>query len=286
MRFLNKIIFSSVFLLFFSLPLAFAEGGGGIECPQTSGVFTFIPGSAIYNINSFEVGEIGILFCEYETESHEVIEPFGEINAIFHVSGDLSQDLIDEYGCGAILGEQFSSTYVSSETHFASVAFSTDHLVEAAGVIMAQIETNDLATGCIQAEVPKSTADIVKQVIEEHEVIEDETEEILQSEIVDTLPPISTASELGIVLPDWIKKNAEWWSSGQITDIDFADGIEYMINQGYIKIPSTEASETPETEIPDWVKNNAEWWSQDQITDKDFVNGLQFLISNGIIVVA
>ena len=285
--------FSHLVLVFsFSLSLLvitpiFAEGGGGIECPQTSDVFTFIPGSAIYTTDSFEGGEIGILFCEYETESHEVIEPFGQVNAIFHVSGDLSQDLIDEYGCGAILGEQFSSTYVSSETHFASVAFSTDYLIEAAGVIMAQIETNDLATGCIQAEVPKSTADIVKQVIEQHEEIEDKAEEIPQSEIAKIIEsiPLPTAQP-EIVLPDWIKNNAGWWASAQITDDDFSTGIAFMIKEGIIKIPAAESSAEPSNEIPDWVKNNADWWSQDLISDEDFVNGLQFLISNGIITIA
>ena len=42
----------------------------------------------------------------------------------------------------------------------------------------------------------------------------------------------------GVVLPDWIKNNAEWWSSDQITNDDFSLGIEFMINNGYIKLPT------------------------------------------------
>jgi len=286
MKFLNLF-----FTLFFALsllgaPLSFGEGGGGIECPETSGTFTYIPGSAVYETNSFEDGEIGILFCEYLSESEDEIEPFGEINAIFHVSGELSEELIDEYGCGAILGKQFGSTYVTSETHFASVAFSIDPLMIAAGLIMAQIENQNLATTCIASENQGSTADVVMQVIEEHEVIEDKAEEVPTSEIAEIIESIQLpTAQPQIVLPDWIKSNAGWWASDQITDTEFADGIEFMIKEGFIKIPPTETSETAESGIPDWVKNNAEWWSQDQITDKDFVNGLQFLVSNGIIVV-
>ena len=89
-----------------------------------------------------------------------------------------------------------------------------------------------------------------------------------------------------IVLPYWIKNNAEWWSTGQITNDDFSLGIEFMIKEGFIKVPMTEVSTEKSSDIPDWVKNNAGWWSEGMISDIDFVNGLQFLISNGIINVA
>ncbi len=87
-------------------------------------------------------------------------------------------------------------------------------------------------------------------------------------------------------IPDWIKNNAGWWAADQITDDDFSMGIEFMIKEGFIKLPPTEVASEKSSEIPDWVKNNAGWWSEGQISDDDFVNGLQFLISNGIISVA
>jgi len=87
-------------------------------------------------------------------------------------------------------------------------------------------------------------------------------------------------------IPDWIKNNAGWWSSDQITNDDFSLGIEFMINEGFIKVPITEVSAQTSSEIPNWVKNNAGWWADGQISDDDFVNGLQFLISNGIIHVS
>jgi hypothetical protein len=87
-----------------------------------------------------------------------------------------------------------------------------------------------------------------------------------------------------INIPSWIKNNAKWWSDGTIGDSDFVQGIQYLINQKIIKIPSTTAgSGTGSNVIPSWIKQNAGWWADGTITDKDFVQGIQFLITNGII---
>jgi hypothetical protein len=149
---------------------------------------------------------------------------------------------------------------------------------------MEQIEEQSLASTCIEAADKETTADIAKEAIEEHEVIEDISKEITIEEITEIEKLIPSSPK--IVLPSWIKNNAEWWAGGLITDQDFAKGLEYMIQNKYIIIPLTEASSESSGEIPGWVKNNAEWWSQDLISDLEFVNGLQYLISNGIIQVA
>ena len=65
-----------------------------------------------------------------------------------------------------------------------------------------------------------------------------------------------------INIPSWIKNNAEWWASDQIPDSTFLQGIEYLINEGIMVIPSTETSESSESqEVPAWIKNNAGWWA-------------------------
>lgn len=299
MNLVRKLQATPIFLALLIMPAAFAEGGGGIECPETSGVYSFL--SATYQVNPFEEGDLGVLSCEYFSESEdEDIEPLGQTTAIYHVAGDLSQELIDEYGCGAILGEQYSSTFVSSTTHFASVAFSSPQLLEAASNIMSQIEDQSLATICTISEAENnqgSTAESVKESIEEHEVIEDTSIEVSNEEIQEeTIDEIIkqlekkekikieiTEKSPEIVLPDWIKNNAQWWSSDQITNDDFSLGIEFMIKEGYIKVPPSEVSAEKSGEIPDWVKLNAGWWSDGSISDIEFVNGLQFLIANGII---
>jgi len=89
-----------------------------------------------------------------------------------------------------------------------------------------------------------------------------------------------------ISIPNWVRNNAGWWSSGQIGDNDFASGIEFMIKEDIIRVPSTTSGPASEDAvIPDWVRNNAGWWADGLISDEDFANGLQFLIQNGIISV-
>ncbi len=86
-----------------------------------------------------------------------------------------------------------------------------------------------------------------------------------------------------IVIPNWIRTNANWWSDGLISDNDFVSGIEFLIKERIMQIPETANSSTQSSqEIPSWIKNNAGWWADGQITDNDFVLGIQFMIKEGI----
>ena len=91
-----------------------------------------------------------------------------------------------------------------------------------------------------------------------------------------------------IDIPSWVKKNASWWSDGQINDPDFAKGIEYLVQENIISVPTTDAEIEDNaniTSIPMWVRNNAAWWSEGHLTDVEFANGIQFLVSTGLIKV-
>ena len=37
-------------------------------------------------------------------------------------------------------------------------------------------------------------------------------------------------------IPIWIKNNAAWWSEGYLTDVEFANGIQYLVSTGLIKV--------------------------------------------------
>jgi len=104
----------------------------------------------------------------------------------------------------------------------------------------------------------------------------DQEIEILGTSVLSSEP---TAVEI----PSWVKNNAGWWSEGLLNDSDFVAGMQYLINDGIIVIPSTESNTNTGGEIPSWVKNNAGWWSEGLLNDSDFVAGMQYLISNGIL---
>ena len=108
------------------------------------------------------------------------------------------------------------------------------------------------------------------------------------SDLADAVIPV-IVDRVGVdqtSIPDWIKNNAGWWATGQIDDSAFLKGIQYLIKEGIMIIPSTETSESMGSQVvPDWIKNNAGWWATDQIDDSAFLKGIQYLVQNGIIVI-
>ena len=103
----------------------------------------------------------------------------------------------------------------------------------------------------------------------------------------DNFSDIDESSFTGAKIPDWIKSNAGWWADGQIDDSSFVEGIQFLIKEGLMKIPSTEqGSVSADNKIPDWIKSNAGWWADDQIDDSSFVEGIQFLIKEGLMTLS
>jgi hypothetical protein len=96
------------------------------------------------------------------------------------------------------------------------------------------------------------------------------------------------------VIPVWVKTNAKWWADGTLDNQNFISGIEYLVNEGIIKISSTNTSDSPTnptdnptiTEIQPWIKTTAGWWADDKISENEFVTAIQWLITNNIIQVA
>ena len=97
-----------------------------------------------------------------------------------------------------------------------------------------------------------------------------------------SLIPYSFSEEI----PAWVKNNAEWWSERSISQSEFTNALEFLINEGVIYIPPTEPGiPGPEKSIPDWVRNTAGWWSKNLIPDSEFINAMKYLIETGIIEV-
>jgi len=95
-----------------------------------------------------------------------------------------------------------------------------------------------------------------------------------------------SVSDSKLLVPDWVKNNAAWWSDGTISDSDFATGLEYLIKENIIDVPQDITSQgTSENNIPDWLRNNAKWWSDDLLSDSEFLKGIEWMISNGVITI-
>jgi hypothetical protein len=37
-------------------------------------------------------------------------------------------------------------------------------------------------------------------------------------------------------IPNWVKNNAGWWASGQISEDDFVNGIKHLVERGIIRV--------------------------------------------------
>jgi len=65
----------------------------------------------------------------------------------------------------------------------------------------------------------------------------------------------------------------------------FEKEIQYLIQQGIMKIPSIQSSTGNVTiqQIPSWVMTIVSFWHNGELTDDEFVKGIQYLLDYGII---
>jgi hypothetical protein len=49
--------------------------------------------------------------------------------------------------------------------------------------------------------------------------------------------PESASNESEQKIPDWIRNNAIWWSEGIISEDDFINGIEFLVQKGIVRVP-------------------------------------------------
>ncbi len=56
-------------------------------------------------------------------------------------------------------------------------------------------------------------------------------------------------SDREVVVPEWIKNNARFWSDNQISDSDFLSGITYLYKEEIVKSPNVIVNELN----PDWI---------------------------------
>ena len=86
-------------------------------------------------------------------------------------------------------------------------------------------------------------------------------------------------------VPQWVKTNANWWATNQISDSEFLEGIDFLFEKGIVFVPQKSLVVESEWKIPSWIKNTAGWWSQDKISDDDFLNAIENLVIREIIII-
>ena len=89
------------------------------------------------------------------------------------------------------------------------------------------------------------------------------------------------------IIPVWVKSNAKWWSENKIDNDNFISGLEYLVNEGIIKVSLPDTTDnTSISEVQPWIKSTAGWWADGMISEDEFITAIEWLISNNIIEVA
>ena len=86
-------------------------------------------------------------------------------------------------------------------------------------------------------------------------------------------------------IPVWIKQSGDWWSTNQITDLEFLEGIKFLVEKQVIVIPLLEMSSENEWKIPTWTKTVVNWWNEEKISDDEFLNMIENLVKLEIIII-
>ena len=89
-----------------------------------------------------------------------------------------------------------------------------------------------------------------------------------------------------IIIPFWIRDFSKYWYNDEISDKEFAKGIEFLIKEKIIVASQSSSQSTvDEVKIPNWVKTITGWWIQGKISDMEFAKSIEYLIKVGIIIV-
>ena len=90
------------------------------------------------------------------------------------------------------------------------------------------------------------------------------------------------------IIPDEVKNTARAWSEKMMSDDQFMERIQYLINEGRLVIYGIESvknSTNPQQPIPDWVRTEIKWWSQGLESDHGFAVNIEYLFQNGYLPV-
>ncbi len=86
-------------------------------------------------------------------------------------------------------------------------------------------------------------------------------------------------------IPEWIKTYAQSWATGDISDDEFMNGLDFMLKNNIIVIANYEPDSSQVDEIPSWFRNIAHWWSTDLISQQEFINSIKYLIQEDVILI-
>ena len=85
-------------------------------------------------------------------------------------------------------------------------------------------------------------------------------------------------------VPEWVKNTAAWWAMDQISEAEFLNAIEFLANQGIIKITGQSISAEEKYMTVDYkfsILQPPNWERQAQIIDPNLGSTENSLVASG-----
>ena len=87
-----------------------------------------------------------------------------------------------------------------------------------------------------------------------------------------------------VQIPNWLKHTTKLWTSSNISDTEYINTLQFLLEKDMIKVPFSKSPKAPSnTEIPIWIKSNSARWSSDGITNDEFSIGIQWMLERGVL---
>ena len=87
-----------------------------------------------------------------------------------------------------------------------------------------------------------------------------------------------------VQIPDWFKQTAKFWASQTMSDDEYIQTIDFLIDEQIIHIPQTKTpKDKADSNIPMLIKTNAEKWGKGEMSDDEFSIGIQWMLNQGMI---
>jgi len=284
-------------ILFFSISLLFTNYVFAEERICIEGQICVLPGDfLIYSGN--QVGEFSYFFEDFtDLDKIQYTHKFSNENEAFE------QEYILDLNNGEIFDADNPQEMQSSFVMISTIPVQVDQFASNISKEKYPFKNMERTVWIVNPEIEGGTSKIILDeqtgiVLEMNITVESEIDgQPFNFELVNKLVDTNIINESTKVtfskpfpveesVPDWVRNTALWWSDDLITDEEFVNGIQFLINEDIIQVSSESKDSSHSTqEIPKWIKNTAGWWATNQVSDKEFLSGIKWLIEEGILII-
>ena len=87
-----------------------------------------------------------------------------------------------------------------------------------------------------------------------------------------------------VQIPDWFKQTTEFWTSQNMTNEEYIQTLEFLLEEQIMYVPQTKLpKDNIDIIIPIWISDIAKKWIDNKITNDEFSIGIQWMLENNLI---